>query len=326
MYWRSLGRTLLLMVGFVLAMTAGGSAIAVDVKLSRQLWKEAEAFRVTASSDFLFALERSSTPEANVKFAELASILWPSRPSPEAWSGFFRHTLITFIAGGHDSETILFQHPWADVVLLTAWEKTGRSAQWRITDVAMAMGSVVRGARPPYPVGRAWITQKSYAPIAVGQLNARTTLAITGFESGRKDSPLADIEDDAIVPMMAGAGLQLQEYQVGLLPLLINEPGLSRAMRFAWNEVMAAAQRGTLAKILPPNSPAAALAKIERNFWATLEPVSYFEKGDTAVAMFSSWRNPDLYIALKYQGNAQAGRITEIDLYSFSAFMNKVAK
>lgn len=44
------------MVGLVLALTAGGTAVAMDARLSRQLWTEAEAFRVIASSDFLFAL------------------------------------------------------------------------------------------------------------------------------------------------------------------------------------------------------------------------------------------------------------------------------
>lgn len=326
MYLGSVVKRLLLMLGLTLALTVGGAGVAQEVKISRQLWTEAEAFRVVGASDFLFALEKSSTPEANLKFAELAGILWPGRASPEAWSGFFRHALITFIAGGYEAETVLFQHPWADVVLLTSWKKTDKNGTWRINDLGMAMGSVLRGARPPYPVGREWVALKSYAPVAVGQLNAKTTHVITGFESGRTDNPLAALDEDAILSMMAGAGLQLQEHQVSLLPLLINQPGLSRAMRFAWNEVMAAAQNGSLASVLPANAPVAALGKIDRAFWNTLEPVGYFEKDNTAVAMFSSWRNPDLYVAIKYQGTEEAGKITDINVYSFSAFLKKVAK
>lgn len=317
---------LLFIVGFVLACTFAGPSLAQKPALSRELWTQTEAFRVIGSSDFLFALEQSSTPEANLKFAELSDILWPSRSSPEAWSGFLRYALTTFIAGGYDWETVLYQHPWADVVLLTAWARTGKSGKLRIVDVGIAMGSVVRGARPPYPVGRGWVNQREYAPVALGRLNAKTTLAITGFESGKKESPLAAVKDDAILPMMAGAGLQLQENQAQLLLLLVDAPGLSRAMRFAWNEVMAAAQKGRLADVLPSKAPVAALGKIDRSFWSTFEPVGYVEAEGTAVGMFASWRNPDLYIALKYQGTPQAGRITDINLYSFSAFLNKVAR
>lgn len=196
----------------------------------------------------------------------------------------------------------------------------------RIVDLGITMGSVLRGAAPPYPLGRGWITEGGYAPEAIGRVNAQTTLAITGFESGNTDNPLANLTDDTILPVMAGAGFQLQEHQAALLPLLLDEAGLSRPMRFAWNEIMAAAQSGRLADILPPTAPVAAFAAIDRAFWGTLEPVSYFETDDTAAAIFASWRNPDLYIALRYRGSAEAGQITDIDLYSFSAFLNEVAQ
>lgn len=105
-----------------LALTLSASpraAMAQDAALSAELWAEAEAFRITAATDFLFALDASSTPDANLKFAELAALLWPERPEPEAWSAFFRYALVNFVAGGYEVETVAFRHPWAYVVLLT---------------------------------------------------------------------------------------------------------------------------------------------------------------------------------------------------------------
>ena len=64
-----------------LALTLSASpraAMAQDAALSAELWAEAEAFRFTAATDFLFALDASSTPDANLKFAELAALDHPA--------------------------------------------------------------------------------------------------------------------------------------------------------------------------------------------------------------------------------------------------------
>lgn len=316
---------LLALLVLALTFVAGRPVAAQDAELSRELWAEAETFRVTAASDLLFALDQTSTAEANRKLAVLSGMLWPDRASPQAWSGFFRYALVTFVAGGYDWETVLFQHPWADVVLLTAWSRSPEDGRFRIIDVGVAMGSVMRGAPPPYPAGRGWIADGGYAAEAVARVNAATTTAIIGYEAGETESPLPSLSDDAITAMIGGAGLQLQEHQAELLPLLVDEPGIARAMRFGWNEVMAAAQQGRLAEVLPPEAPVVALSALDRAFWGTLEPVGYFETADAAVAMYASWRNPDLYVAFRYSGTGEAGRITDFDLYSFSATLNEVA-
>lgn len=317
---------LLALLVLVLTCVGGRPVAAQDAELSRELWAEAETFRVIAASDFLFALDQTSTPQANQKLAELSGMLWPERASPQAWSGFFRYALVTFVAGGYDWETVLYQHPWADVVLLTAWARAPEDGRLRIVDVGIAMGSVVRGAKPPYPTGRGWIADGGYAPEAVARVNAATTRAIIGYEAGETESPLPSLGDEAMTAMIGGAGLQLQEHQAELLPLLIDEPGIARAVRFGWNEVMAAAQQGRLAEVLPPEAPVAALSALDRAFWGTLEPVGYFETAEAAVAIYASWRNPDLYVALRYSGSGEAGRISDFDLYSFSATLNEAAQ
>lgn len=294
---------------------------AQDPALSAELWAEAEAFRVFASGDFLFALQASSTPEANLKFAELGGLLWPGRADADAWSIFFRHTLINFIAGGYEVETVIFQHPWADVALLTGWARSPEDGQMRIVDLGMVMGSVARGADRPFPVGRGWMVEPLYAPEAVGRLNARTTLAIADFEAGETEHPLAVLGEDDIWAMISGAELQLMEHQTDILPLVLDEPGTARAMRFAWNEVMAAAQQGRLKDVLPPTAPVAALSAVDPALWATLEPVAYLETDTGAVALHASWRNPDIYAALQVRGDDRQAQITAFDLYSFSGFL-----
>lgn len=290
--------------------------------LSGELWGEAEAFRLIASSDFLGALSQFSTPEANLKFAELAELVWPERASPEAWSLFLRYTLVNFVAGEYEEETVVYQHPWADVMLITAWAR-GADGQLRIVDIGIAMGSVVRGAQAPFPVGRSWLAQPAYAPEAVGRMNAVTTRTITNFEAGVTDHPLAELDEDEIWAMISGVSLQLMEHQIDLLPLLVDEPGIARAMRFGWNEVMAAAQQGRLAEVLAPDAPAAALSAVDRAVWSTLEPVAYFETGMGAVALFASWRNPDLFVAARFRGKDENGFLSDLDLYSFSSFLKE---
>ncbi|MFA7670176.1 MAG: hypothetical protein WCX93_12580, partial [Burkholderiaceae bacterium] len=49
---------------------------AQDIKLSTELWAEAESFRSLASINFLAALRSMSTPEANLQLAELGVLLW----------------------------------------------------------------------------------------------------------------------------------------------------------------------------------------------------------------------------------------------------------
>lgn len=297
---------------------------AQDPALSGEVWAEAEVFRQVGSGNFLRALEMSSTPEANLKFVELAGLIWPGRPGPEAWSGFLRPALINFVAGGYEVETVVFQHPWADVVLLTGWGRV--DGQLRIVDIGIASGAMVRGAAVPVPVGAGWMAEGAYAPVAVGRMAAVTTNAIAAFEAGEGANPLAALEGDQIEAMMLAASLQLWEQQASVLPLLVDEPGVARAVRFGWNEIMAAGQQGRLAEVLPDSPSLGVLAALEPGFWATLEPVSYLEVEGGAVAQFGSSANPNLFVALRYEGGGEAGRITDFDLFAFSEFLKEAAQ
>jgi len=299
---------------------------AQNAKLSRELWGEAEAFGFFASGNFITALDMASTPEANLKFAELGKLLWPKQTNTNAWSLFFRHSLINFVASENDIETVFFQHPWADIVLLTAWERSPKDKRFRIVNIGVAMGSVIRGAKAPFPVGRGWINEKRYVPDAVGTINAKTTNTIARFEAGEANSPIVNFGEDESLAMIAGAQLQWMEHQTDILPLLVDEPGTARAMRFAWNEVMAAAQEGRLAEVLPPNALVDAFKNIDPALWGTLEPVAYVETDKGAVSLHTSWRNPDIYAVLAITGDDKQAKITDFDLYRFSSFLKKGKK
>lgn len=42
--------------------------------------------------------------------------------------------------------------------------------------------------------------------------------------------------------------------------------------------------------------------------------------------MYASWRNPDLYAALRYRGTGETGQITDFDLYSFARFLTEATR
>lgn len=115
------------------------------------------------------------------------------------------------------------------------------------------MGSVMRGGTAPFAVARGWIVEPRFAP-----------------EAGEIDNPLYALTEAEVEAMISGAGLQLMEHQTSILPLLVDEPGIARAMRFGWNEIRASAQQGRLAEVLPPSAPVAALAAIDPALWDTL--------------------------------------------------------
>ncbi|AWB32509.1 hypothetical protein [Orrella marina] len=300
-------------------------AQAQDTKLAIELWAEAESFRSLASQNFLMALRSASTPDANLTFAELGKALWREDAGADGWSVFFRHSLINFVAGGSELEFVAFQHPWADIVLMTGWSRSSTDSRLRIVVVGMAMGSVARGAKAPFPTGLAWMNGKRYAPEAVGELNASTTNAIASFEAGITRNPFADIGEAGGEAMVAGAALQWMEHQVNLSALFGNHPK-ARAMRFAWNELIVAGQRGTLGKILPPAISADIFKAIEPELWATLEPVVYLESSKTAVALFTSWRNPDVYAVLTLRGDDDHMEIVDFGFYRFSGFITEDAQ
>lgn len=318
-------RSLILVLTMVLYLAPAVSH-AQSKKLNTELLVEAETFRFFAASDFMNALKMSSTPEANLKFAELGELLWSGDANADNWSIFFRHSLINFVAGNYEVETIVFQHPWADISLLTGWSRSPKDKRMRIVDISIVMNSVARGAKVPFPVGRGWMNEKSYAPNAVGIMNAATTKAIADFESGKTKHPLEKLSEEEVWGMIAGVGLQWMEQQADRLPLLIDEPGISRMMRLAWNEVMAAAQQGRLAEVLPANAVIEAFEGINPLFWGTLEPVAYVETDDGAVSLHASWRNPNIYAALAIRGDETRAEITHFDLYQFSDFIKKDAK
>lgn len=293
-----------------------------DTKLSIELWAEAEAFRSLASINFLAALRSMSTPEANLQLAELGVLLWQDDAGSDDWSVFFRHSLINFVVNGDHVETVAFQHPWADIVLLTGWARSPTDNRMQIVTADMVIGSVARGAKAPFPTGLAWMNEKRYAPDAVGVLNAATTTAIASVEAGKTESPFADLGEEGRQAMVAGAALQWMAHQATVLPLF-DDQAKARATRFAWNEIIVAGQRGTLDNILPPNIPVRLLKAVDPALWSTLEPVAYIESGNTVVSLFASSANPDIYAALTLRGDKSVAEIIDFGFYSFSGFINK---
>ncbi|MFA5704002.1 MAG: hypothetical protein WC982_10850 [Advenella sp.] len=320
-------RPLILVIALLLCIAPHiAQAQTQDKKLYVELWAEAEAFRTLASQNFLTALKNSSTPEANLVFAELGELVWFDQDNADDWSIFFRHSLVNFVATGNEMEFVYFQNPWADITLLTIWSRTPKDNRLRIVDIGMLMSSVIRGARVPFPIGRGWMREKAYAPVAIGEINAKTTNQITDAGIGKISNPLASLTSEQAEAMVAGSALQWMEYQTSLLPLFADETGIASAMRAAWNNVMTAVNKKQLANVLPANSPIKKLNAIDPALWASLEPVAYIENEGNAVSIFASSRNPNTYAALAIKGDDKKAKITHFDFYQFSDFLDKDAK
>lgn len=324
-------RPLILAVALMLCVIprlaqAQAQAQTQDQKLYLELWAEAEAFRSLASKNFLAALKNSSTPEANLTFAELGELLWLDQDNADDWSIFFRHSLVNFVATGSEVEFVYFQHPWADITLLTLWSRTPKDNRLRIVDTGILLNSVIRGAKVPFQIGRGWMQEKASAPVAIGQVNAKTTSQIVAAGMGQIPNPLASLNVEQAEAMVAGAALQWMEHQTSLLPLFVDETGVAHAMRIAWNRLLLAARKGQLADVLPPNTPIKELNAVDSALWASLEPVAYVEDGKNAVSIFASSHNPNIYATLAISDDNNKVKITHFDFYRFSDFLDKDAK
>ena len=297
-----------------------------DQKLYLELWAEAEAFRSLASKNFLAALKNSSTPEANLTFAELGEVLWLDQDNADDWSIFFRYALVNFVVTGNEGEFVYYQHPWADITLITLWSRTPKDKRLRIVDTGILMNSVIRGAKAPFQIGRGWMQEKASAPVAIGEVNAKTSQVITDAGTGKIPNPLASLNDEQAQAMVAGAALQWIEYQTSLLPLFFDETDVALAMRTSWNKVMTAAQKGRLEDVLPANAPIKELNAVDPALWASLEPVAYVEHGKNAVSIFASSHNPNIYVALAISDDDKKAKISHFNFYQFSDFLDKDAK
>lgn len=309
-----------------LALAKKAPTQALDQERTIELWAEAEAFRSLASKNFLLALKNSSTPEANLTFAELGELLWLDQDNADDWSIFFRHALVNFIATGNEIEFVYYQHPWADITLITLWSRTPKDKRLRIVNAGILLNSVIRGAKAPFLIGRGWMQEKASAPVAIGQVNAKTTNLIASAGIGQIPNPLLSLTHEQAEAMVAGAALQWMEHQSSLLPLFVDETNMAHDMRIAWNKVMTAAQKGQLADVLPSNTPIQELNAIDPALWASLEPVTYIEDGKNAVSIFASSHNPNIYATLAISDDNNKVKITHFDFYRFSDFLDKDAK
>ena len=284
----------------------------------------AETFRLLGAAALLKGLQGYGTPETNLRFKALADDFIATPDWQAGWQ-LFLSTAITAVArGDSDRPLVGYYHPASDTLLLTAWQKQG-DGSWRIASADVLPGALVRGAKPPLNLGRAWQQQTVYPPEALGQITAQTVQAFTGsFTTGSAD-PLAGLTPDVREGLPTLAAVPFAQFRAELIPLYAQEPD-SQAILTLWNELRGAAESGQTTRTGDIAQSVAALGKLSPKLRASLTPVAFISAEQTQVLMLTSQLNPNLSVALQAERNGTEADPRRLDLISYQAFAEASAR
>lgn len=286
---------------------------ATDLRLN------AEAFRITAAADFLDALRIYGTPQVNQAFAGMAGDMWPTTSGAEGWALFLSTALVNVAHADQPVATVGFYHPWSDVMLVTTWTK-GQDGRRRIASADVLLGSVVRGARAPYPTTREWLTTSDFAPEAVGKLTAATAKAFEAGFGGKGPSPLDRLDPAARAAMPIAASMPLAEFRSALLPLFATgAEGDAGALRI-WRRVHGEVAGGRISETGEAATTIAALRKLDPNVRGSFAPTAYVASDRATLVILASRINPNLFLALQIARDGAGGQLRRLNLLSFQSF------
>lgn len=284
---------------------------------------QAETFRVLGTIGLLKGLQAYGTPESNLRFKALGGEFFTTPGWETNWQLFLSTALTTVVRGDSDAPLVGYYHPWSDTMLLTGWKKQA-DGRWRIVSAEVLPGAVVRGARPPWSLARAWKALDLYPPEAVAQVTSETSSAfIKGF--GGSGDPLADVPAPAREGLAALAAVPFEDFQAEIAPLYVGgdkAPGVVAL----WGEVRDEATSGKTARTGDVAQGIAALAKLNVKVRDSATPVAYVASDKAEVLMLASQLEPGLVIVLKAERSGGASTLVRLDLMSFRAFAEAAAK
>jgi hypothetical protein len=347
---RSAGRfpaRLCLLLGFFLSLFVGlffaGHAARAQEDAA-PLRAAAEAFRITTGASYLKALEAYSTPQANLKFAALSDLIWPTANPVVAWRAFMSAALVNMAAIDEPEKIVGFYHPWSDTMLVAKWAKQAADGSLRIVDFSMATGQALRGEPLPYKTAPAWQARGGYPPESVGLVTAETAKAFEADAVAHwpKTSVLRDTPDAEAQAI--AASLLVRGGLAGLAPIYTllqsddaaasggsfmdrlsaaftaTDDARAAEMRDLWLSVSHAMERSeTPDALLPFAETLALLRKLPERFRQTFFPVGYLPGDTRSMLILTTPYNPDLTIAMQV-AHGDTPAITHLDLYSFQSF------
>lgn len=284
----------------------------------------AETFRLLGAAALLKGLQGYGTPETNLRFKALADDFIATPDWQAGWQ-LFLSTAITAVARADSARPLVgYYHPASDTMLLTAWQKQG-DGTWRVASVDVLPGTLVRGAKPPFNLGRTWQQQTVYPPEALAQLTAQTMQAFSGsFTAGDAD-PLAALPADMRQGLPTLAAVPFAQFRAELIPLYTQQPD-SQAILALWTELRGSAESGKTARTGDIAQSVAALGKLSPKVRASLTPVAFISAEQTQVLMLTSQVNPNLTVALQAERNGTEADPRRLDLISYQAFAEAAAK
>jgi len=284
---------------------------------------QAETFRVLATIGLLKGLQAYGTPEANLRFKALGGELFTTPGWEANWQLFLSTALTSVVRADGDAPLVGYYHPWSDTMLLTGWSRQA-DGRWRIVSAEVLPGAVVRGARPPWSLARAWKALDLYPPEAVAQVTSATTSAFASGFGGSGD-PLAAVPATARPGLAALAAVPFEDFQAEIAPLYAGgdkAPGVVRL----WGEVREEAASGKTARTGDLAQGIAALAKLSAKVRDSATPVAYVASDKAEVLMLASQLEPGLVIVLKADRSGGTSNLVRLDLMSFRAFAEAAAK
>lgn len=284
----------------------------------------AESFRRFGAAALLRGLQAYGTPESNLRFKALGEDFIATPDWQAGWQ-LFLSTAITAVAqGDSDRPLVGYYHPASDIMLLTGWQKQG-DGSWRIASADVLPGAMVRGAKPPLNLGRAWQQQTVYPPEALGQITAQTVQAFSGsFTAGSAD-PLAGLAPDLREGLPTLAAVPFAQFRAELIPVYAQEPD-SQAILALWNELRGAAETGQTTRTGEIAQSVAALGKLSPKLRGSLTPVAFISAEQTQVLILTSQLSPNLSVALQAERNGTEADPRRLDLISYQAFAEAGAK
>ena len=313
-----------LMLLAVPACSGGGSSqsgapTSDSAKAEQKLAIAAESFRQMGSTDLLLAFKAYSTPDANVRFAELARLFLPGEDWQTNYPVFLSSALTNIIDGSPEAPVVGYYHPWSDVMLITEWAKDGDS--YRIAKVDILPGAFVRGTPQQMTAQPAWMLREAYAPQAVAEVTAQTITAFRSSYAKGGKGPMAAVPADLRIGMPAAAGASFDQFRYQIAPIFADMPATRRLMR-DWLFVQAEAASGTTKRDGRVGDGVKVLATLDPAIRKSFTPVAFIDGEAAQVMILVSKLEPGITVTLRATKKDGKATLDRVDVMGLASVMN----
>lgn len=284
----------------------------------------AESFRLLGATGLLKGLQGYGTPEINLRLKALGDQFVSTGDWQQGWQLFLATAIPAVARADSDRPLVGYYHPASDTLLLTGWQKQA-DGTWRIASADVVPGTIVRGAKPPYNLGRPWQQQTSYPPEALAQSTAQTVQAYTTTFTAGTGDPLAALPQPVRVALPSMAAIPFEQFRTELVPIYANEPD-AQGILALWGEIRASSESGKTERTGDLAQTIAALGKLPPKVRASFTPVAFLSAEQTQVLVLTSQLRPNLSVAIQAERNGSTLDPRRFDLISYQAFAEAMPK